>query len=376
MLPNTEEELAGIIKDTAANGSGLRIQGGGTRSGLGNPVQSNSVLKTWNLSGVSLYEPGALTIVAQAGTLVSDIEAMLDAEGQMLAFEPLDHSALYGPTDGKPTIGGVVATNASGPRRIQAGACRDSLIGVRFVDGAGNIIKNGGRVMKNVTGYDLVKLMSGSYGTLGVLSEVSFKVLPKPEKSVTLVISGLDPYEAQEVLSDALRTPFDVTGAAYMGQNVELPYQLQAFIRLEGFENSIKYRARELKSIFESRYSGRVHFEDDCPVWSDIANFKIVPKTGDIWQISVKPTDGPDIMEILQPYSGCQYMDWAGGLVTVNVSSGFDIREKLTDYNAQALCLRGSGDTFHPEPTPIAKISAGLRAKFDPNGVLNPGIMG
>ena len=184
MTPETEAELAAII--TGAEGP-LRIEGGGTRPIGG--ASNGARLSTSAMTGVELYEPGALTLVVRAGTPLDEVEATLAAEGQRLAFEPMDHRGLLG-TSGTPTIGGVVAANVSGPRRIQAGACRDFLLGVRFVDGQGRIIRNGGRVMKNVTGYDLVRLMAGSYGTLGVLTEVALKVLPAPRATGTCFARG------------------------------------------------------------------------------------------------------------------------------------------------------------------------------------------
>jgi glycolate oxidase FAD binding subunit len=214
MTPKSENALAEAVKAAAAKKTPLHIKGGGTRAGLGAGV-TGEVLNTTGLKGVSLYEPGALTIVAAAGTPLETVEKTLAKENQRLAFEPMDHRALYG-TNGKPTIGGVVAANVSGPRRIQAGACRDALIGVRFVDGEGTVIKNGGRVMKNVTGYDLVKLMAGSHGTLGVLTEVAFKVLPMPETSALVSVAGLGACRAVEAMSAALTSPFDVTGAAHL----------------------------------------------------------------------------------------------------------------------------------------------------------------
>jgi glycolate oxidase FAD binding subunit len=182
MTPNSEAELAQIVADAKAP---LAIHGGGTRG----VAVDGDALSTANLSGIELYEPGALTIVVKAGTPVAEVDAALAIEGQRLAFEPMDHRGLLGAT-GTPTMGGLIAANISGPRRIQAGAARDFALGVRFVDGRGEIIKNGGRVMKNVTGYDLVKLMSGSHGTLGVLTEVSLKVLPMPETEATLLLHG------------------------------------------------------------------------------------------------------------------------------------------------------------------------------------------
>ena len=223
----------------------LRIRGGGTRP-IGNRVEAADVIETQVLMASFIYEPGALTIVASSGTTLEKINKTLSAEGQHLPFEPADYSGLFG-IKGKSTIGGVVAAAVSGPRRIQAGACRDSLIGVRFVNGEGTVLKNGGRVMKNVTGYDLVKLMAGSYGTLGVLTEVAFKVLPKPEMTGVVRISGLEDASAISVLAKAMSSPFDVSGAAHL-QNGGDGKPLTA-IRVEGFTESIKYRTGELKKL-------------------------------------------------------------------------------------------------------------------------------
>ena len=201
---------AGVAEAVRAAGA-LFIRGGGTRGfgGLG------AVLEVGGLSGIALYEPGAMTLVAQAGTPLAVVEAVLAAEGQRLAFEPLDLRGLLG-SGGEPTVGGMVASNASGPRRIQAGACRDALLGVRFVDGTGAVIKNGGRVMKNVTGYDLVKLLAGSFGTLGVLTEVALKVLPVPEACGSVILHGLSDGQAVAAMALAMGSPFDVTGAAHL----------------------------------------------------------------------------------------------------------------------------------------------------------------
>lgn len=361
MNPSNETELAEAI--ASAKGP-LRIVGGDTRQ-IGHPV-AGDVLNTSGLSGITLYEPGALTLVAQAGTPLAEIEAALAAEGQRLPFEPSDMRAIYGVT-GQSTIGGVVATNASGPRRIQAGACRDSLIGVRFVDGQGNLLKNGGRVMKNVTGYDLVKLMAGSHGTLGVLTEVSFKVLPAPEASATVMIEGLSDADAVAAMSSALGSPFDVNGAAHIaGQTV---------IRVEGLEGSVKYRAAELVK----KLGGAVK-DFDWTTVRDLTDF--AGREGDIWRFSVKPSDGPKLGAALCNIGAFEVLyDWGGGLLWALAPEGSNLRAAMGDIDGNATLTRASVASaelpvFQPEAKAIEFLNAGLRAKFDPCNILNTGRMG
>ncbi len=375
MIPSSEVELAEMV---AGAGGPLRIIGGGTRR-VGAPV-AGQVLSTAGLSGIELYEPGALTIVVRAGTPLAEVEAALAAENQRLPFEPMDHRALLG-AEGVPTIGGVVAANISGPRRIQVGACRDSLIGVRFVDGRGVAIKNGGRVMKNVTGYDLVKLMAGSHGTLGVLSEVSFKVLPATGETAVLSIDGLDDVRAVAALSRALGSPFEVSGAAHTPKGVG--GHPVTMIRIEGFAASVAYRAEQLRQLLAD--FGEVAVETDpektatCWRWvRDVEGFS--GKSGDVWRISVKPSDGPRAGAAI----GARELlyDWGGGLIWALVDEGRDIRPALAGIGGHATLVRASDATrgaiaaFPPEPAPLAALSAGLRAQFDPRGILNPGLMG
>ena len=211
LRPGSEAELAGLVR--AARGP-LAVGGGFTRG----MVAEGEPLTVAGLSGIELHEPGALTLVAKAGTPVAEVERALGEAGQRLAFEPMDLRALLG-TTGEPTLGGVIATNASGPRRVQGGAARDFLLGRRFVDGTGMAVSNGGRVMKNVTGLDLARLLAGSHGTLGVITEVALKVLPAPEATLTLTLAGLDVARAVQALSAALSSPFEVTGAAHDAEN-------------------------------------------------------------------------------------------------------------------------------------------------------------
>ncbi|WP_187428026.1 hypothetical protein ROLI_001410 [Roseobacter fucihabitans] len=372
MTPETEEAVAEAIKTAQ---SPLAIQGGGTR---GFKIEGET-LSLARLSGISLYEPGALTIVAQAGTPLRDINAALSKENQRLAFEPMDHRTLLG-TTGEPTIGGVIAGNISGPRRIQGGGARDYALGVRFVDGAGAIVKNGGRVMKNVTGYDLVKLMSGAFGTLGVLTEVSLKVLPIPETQATLILHGLDDAQAVQAMSAAMGSPFEVSGAAHSAKIMESgPATL---LRVEGFETSVEYRIGRLRDLLapicsEASVADAALTEDLWCNVRDVAQWRDLPD--DIWRISCKPSDAPALMG--RSGATAWYFDWAGGLIWVRMPQGGDLRETLGAFEGHATLVRSAPETrarvpvFHPEAAGIAKITAGLRARFDPRGILNAGLM-
>ncbi|MGD9865447.1 MAG: glycolate oxidase subunit GlcE [Pseudodonghicola sp.] len=365
MKPVTEDELGETVRQAKAP---LAIRGGGTRlTGL-----AGEALSVAGLRGITLYEPGALTMVAQAGTPLAEIEAALAAENQRLAFEPMDHRGLLG-TQGAPTIGGVFATNTSGPRRVQAGAARDFLLGVRYIDGMGQAIKNGGRVMKNVTGYDLVKLMAGSWGTLGVLSEVSFKVLPRPETEATLRFAVDGAGAAVRLLSAALGSPFEVSGAAYD------PAQGAALVRIEGFGDSVTYRAGRLTALLGA--AELVEAAASSALWAalrDVAPFQ--GQGGDVWRLSCKPSQAPEVAARLG--AEALLFDWGGGLIWARVAEGTDLRARAGSYDGHATLIRATPETrarlamFQPQPAPLAALAAGLRAKFDPKGIFNPGLMG
>lgn len=351
MRPETELELCEIIRGAAGP---VAVRGGGTR---GRAV-AGAVLDTGGLRGIRLYEPGALTLVAAAGTPVAEVAAVLAAEGQRLAFEVPDLRALLG-RDGASTLGGVVAENAAGPRRVQVGACRDFCLGVQFVDGRGDLIRNGGRVMKNVTGYDLVKLLAGSRGQLGVLTEVALKVLPCPETEVTLCLAGLDDAQAVAALSAALGSPYDVTGAAHLpGQGT--------FIRIEGFEGSVRYRAGQLAALLRG-FGPVAEVASPWAAIRDVAALAVVP--GDLWRLSVRPSDAPGLVARLGAVA-VQY-DWGGGLVWARLAPGQDLRARLGAFAGHATCLSG-GDSLPepaPESAPVAALTARLRAAFDPRGI-------
>ena len=374
MRIETEQDLAEAIRATSHP---LRIQGGGTRD-IGQAIDAMP-LSVAGLTGVTLYEPGALTLVARAGTPLAEIEALLAAEGQRLPFEPMDHRGVLG-TSGTPTLGGVVAANVSGPRRIQVGAARDFALGVRFVDGTGEILKNGGRVMKNVTGYDLVKLMAGSWGTLGVLSEISLKLGAIPETEATLVAHGLDASQAVAALSAALGSPFDVSGAGHLDGRAGADSQTR--LRIEGLAGSVAYRCARLR---EQTCAGwdLVEGAESAALWQelrDVAPFHGRP--GHVWRYCVKPSDAPRLTDWIareRPGAECLY-DWGGGLVWALVPPGGELRPE--DIPGHATLVRADEETrfevavFEPLPAEIARLHLGLLQKFDPRGVLNPQLMG
>ena len=358
MRPETEAEVGEAVRGARR----VEIRGGGTRR-IG--AAAGEVLETGGLRGITLYEPGALTLVVRAGMPLAEVEAALAEEGQRLAFEVPDLRGLLG-RDGVSTIGGVVAANASGPRRVQVGACRDALLGVRFVDGSGAIVKNGGRVMKNVTGYDLAKLMAGSHGTLGVITEVSFKVQAIPEAEATLIGEGMDAGKAVAALTQAMGSPYDPSGAGYMGG--------AAMIRLEGMAGSVAYRASALRGQLGGEWR-LIEAAESAALWADLRDLRgFAGRPGAVWRISVKPSDGPRVVAAL---GGEAMLDWGGGLVWALLPDRQDARAALAGIDGHATLIRGGGfATFAPEPPQIASITCAMRSKFDPRGVFNQGIMG
>lgn len=395
LLPTSEEDLSGIVR---ASKRPLAIQGGKTRG----VVIDGDALGMAGLSGITTYEPGALTLVAKAGTPMAEIEAALKAEGQMLAFEPTDPRVALN-TAGASTIGGVVATNDSGSRRVLSGACRDFLLGVRFVDGKGDVISNGGRVMKNVTGYDLSRLMCGAHGTLGILSEVSLKVLPKPESQRTLTLPSLGLTEAVQAMSKALATPYEVSGAFF-----DFAKSGDVHLRVEGLESSVNYRIEKL-SLELAEFSGRAEILDRAEsksLWAGIKDAAFLQDVPFVIRASVNPTAVVDMMKRKVLNLDCHF-DWGGGRLWISAgreqlqeaAESFDderkgdpveaalmaldlIRGELGFDNGHATLIKADpavwaqAKRFQSEPASLSFMAAELRRMFDPHGILNPGLMG
>ncbi|MCO5092469.1 FAD-binding protein [Bosea sp. (in: a-proteobacteria)] len=386
--PTTEAQACAVVKSVVDSATPLALCGGGTRAGLGRPVQAASTLSSAGLTGITLYEPAEMVIAARAGTPLALVQETLAAHGQILPFEPMDHRALYG-SEGEPTIGAVAACNISGPRRINAGAARDSLIGVRLVNGRGEMIKSGGRVMKNVTGLDLVKLMSGSHGTLGFLTEVTFRVLPRPERIVTLQWRGLSSDEGVALLSKALGSPFEPMAAAHLPAGLAGEAAL-TLLRLENFADPIAYRAGELAALLGA-YGVPDRLEGAGPdaLWRDIRDAAFFADTGEaVWRLSLAPTNGPKATAAIARAlpAARSFHDWGGGLVWLAVPADGDagaaaIRAALRPLGGHATlvrapdAVRAAADVFQPLSGPLMRLTAGIKTSFDPAGIFEPGRM-
>ncbi|SDR63157.1 glycolate oxidase FAD binding subunit [Rhizobiales bacterium GAS113] len=386
--PASEAEAQAIIADAGARHAPLSIEGGGTKRGIGRPTQTQDVLSSLALSGITLHEPAELVIAARAGTPLAEVERALAAKGQRLPFEPLDYRKLLG-TNGEPTIGGMAAANLSGPRRIQAGACRDSFLGVRFVNGRGESVKSGGRVMKNVTGLDLTRLMAGAFGTLGFLTEVTFKVLPLPQTQATLVLSGLSDVRGVEALSAGLGSPFEVTGAAHLPAGIG-EERARTLLRLESSTVAVAYRSERLTALLQPFGLAEILSpEASEALWLDVrdAVFLAEPREAAIWRLSAAPSCGPGLAEAIgrKLEARCFY-DWGGGLVWLACPALGDAGASIVHAASRAAgghatlirapdAVRAAVDVFQPPTAALLKLTRDIKASFDPAGLLEPGRM-
>lgn len=386
--PSSAAELAAVVADARRAGTPLAVTGGGTRSGLGRPVQAAATVSSAKLSGITLYEPAELVIAAQAGTPLRVVTEALAAKGQRLPFEPMDHRRLYG-SSGEPTVGGVAAANVSGPARINLGAARDSMIGLKFVNGLAEDVKSGGRVMKNVTGLDLVKLMAGAHGTLGLLTEVTFKVLPVNERVATLAFPGLDDARAVEALSTALGSPFEPTGAAHLPAGCGAP-EARTLVRIEGFSESIDYRLGELRRLLK-RFGtpDTIDGEAGTALWQGVRDAIPLaePRTDALWRISTAPSRGPSVAaSVAAKREARWFFDWGGGLVWIATSAAGDagaeaIRTAVRAAGGHATlvrapdAVRAAVPVFEPLAEPLMRVTAGIKAAHDPSAIFNPGRM-
>ena len=398
------KDVEQAVRDAIAAEQPLEIVGHGTKRAIGQPMATNALLDLSALNAVTLYEPNELVLTVQAGAPMADVLSLIDSKNQQFAFDPMDTSLLLGTPRGAGTIGGAVSAGLAGPRRIKVGGARDHLLGFHGVSGFGDSFKAGGRVVKNVTGYDLCKLLAGSWGTLTVMTEMTLKVMPKAESERTLVLQGLDDVAAGRAMTAALGSSFDVSAASHLPGSkyrgavdafarIGSPETSATLIRLEGIGASVLDRAKSLSDKLSS--FGQVSMIDDAPsadVWAAIRDVAIFASTGPlgswpVWRIVCPPASGGAFGQALARDTGGEVTyDWSGGLIWAALPSAPDahasmLRERLKGIDGHATLIRatdqvrGIVDVFHPQRAGVAALGQRVKASFDPKNILNRGRM-
>jgi len=397
------KDVEQVVRAAIASDQPLEIIGHGSRRLIGQPMATNALLDLSALNAVTAYEPSELIITVQAGVPLADVLSLIDSKNQQFAFEPIDAAPLLG-TPGGGTIGGMIGAGLAGPRRIKAGGVRDHLLGAHAVSGFGDSFKTGGRVVKNVTGYDLCKLLAGSWGTLAVMTEVTLKVMPRPESERTLVLRGLDDITANKAMTAALGSPFDVSGAAHVPNSafrvavdalgdLGSPQQAVTLLRLEGITASATHRAAALGKALTPFGTAQI-IEDaaSMAVWSSVRDIKPFAADGalgawPVWRIVCPPASGGALGQALSRDTGGDVIyDWGGGLIWAALPPKPDaqaalVRARVNAVGGHATLLRASElvrrdvDVFHPQQGGLAALSERVRHSFDPKSILNRGRM-
>ena len=398
MKPRDARDVEAAVQWALAEGKPLELVGQGSKRAIGRPAQTDLTLDLSGLAGVTLYEPEELVLSAKAGTPVAEVEALVASKGQQLAFEPMDYGPILGGMTARGTIGGALAANLSGPRRIKAGAARDHFLGFSAVSGRGETFKSGGRVVKNVTGYDLCKLIAGSWGTLAAMTEVTIKVLPAPETEATILIRGLEPASAVEAMTGAMGSSCDVSGAAHLpaAAAASIPEIAGAggavtALRLEGFSPSVAHRERMLEALMTP--FGDVAIAGEAvsrALWHavrDVTPFAASRDQRPLWRISTAPSRGAELGAMIEREAAAQMLyDWAGGLIWLALDASDDAGAALVRHAVAATgghatlirapaAVRAAVEVFTPQDAAVAALTKRVKESFDPKGVLNPGRM-
>lgn len=395
------KDVEDAVRAAIAGEQPLEIIGHGSKRPLGQVMATNAVLDLSALSAVSAYEPQELIITVEAGAPLSDVMSLLDSKNQQFAFEPVSLASVLG-TPERGTIGGMIGAGFAGPRRIKAGGVRDHLLGAHAVSGFGESFKAGGKVVKNVTGYDLCKLLAGSWGTLAVMTEVTLKVMPRPEAESTLLLRGLDHTAANRAMTAALGSPFDVSAAAHVPASAQRgevsaldklgsPRDALTLMRLEGIAASVRHRAASLSEALK-RF-GRIELVEEAASrdgWGavrEVLPFAATGPLGDwpVWRIVCPPASGGVLGEALARETGGEVIyDWGGGLIWAAVPPTADghaalVRQRAGALGGHAMLVRGAVelrrgiDVFHPQPSGLRDLSERVRNSFDPRRILNRG---
>jgi len=390
--PESTQELVDTVRSHAEARRPIAIEGSGSKSGLGRPVDAETLLSVRGLSGITSYQPDELVLTAWSGTPMREIWDALAEKRQHLAFEPSFSGGFYNDTNDTGTIGGVLASNLSGPRRPSAGAARDHFLGFRAVNGLGEEFKAGGKVVKNVTGYDLPKLLAGSMGTLAVMSEVTVKVLPAPEKQRTVIVPVSDPAVGHRCLIKQLQESFEIDGAALLPapvaarSSVDLvraPGGAIAAMRLTGSPVSVADRCAALRGAV-GMPSEELHTERSQILWKEVGEvMTLLPLPEDvIWRLSIPPAAGAWVSKLAREDGWL--MDWGGGRLWIarrgaTPTAAAIMRKEVAALGGHATLVRGPDDLrreidVFPMEAPLALLKR-TKAAFDPHGILNPGRM-
>ena len=395
------KDVEQVVRSAISSEQPLEVIGHGSKRMVGQPIKTNALLDLSALNAVTSYEPNELIVTVQAGAPLSDVLSLIDSKNQQFAFEPMNTAALLGTPD-IGTIGGMIGAGLAGPRRIKAGGARDHLLGAHAVSGFGDSFKAGGKVVKNVTGYDLCKLLAGSWGTLAVMTEVTLKVMPRPESERTLLLRGLDDVAANRAMTAALGSPFDVSGAAHVPNSAlraagdglaGLGAQAATLLRLEGIAASVAHRAASLGKLLA--VFGAVETIDDAvsaSIWAsvrDVRPFAAIGPLGawPVWRIVCPPASGGALgQQIARDSGGDVIYDWGGGLIWLALPPKPDaqaalVRSRVNAAGGHATLLRAPEearrevDVFHPQPAGLAALGERVRHSFDPKHILNRGRM-
>lgn len=395
--PTTSDEVLTSMTWAVVEETPIEILGHGSKRGIGRPLQTEHTLDLSKLTGVTLYEPAELVLSAKAGTPLAEIEKLLAENGQQLAFEPMDYGPLLGGEPGKGTIGGVLAANLSGPRRLKAGAARDHILGINVVSGRGEAFKSGGRVVKNVTGYDMSKLMANSWGTLAVFTDVTFKVLPAAETEVTLAVRGLLDDVAASAMALALGSSAEVSSAAHLPERIAvrvadgaLGSEAATLLRVEGFGPSVAYRIAALKTLLgKAGPLEEIAGEASRLIWRDVRDIRPFADGTEkpVWRVSMAPFHAHQMVLTLRMQAAVSaFYDWQGGLVWLRMEEGDPeaalLRGLLRKHGGGHATLvraapahRAALPVFEPQAPALAALSQRLKQEFDPRNLLNPGRM-
>ncbi|WP_296616979.1 glycolate oxidase subunit GlcE [Sphingomonas sp.] len=370
--PDSADALAAIIADAASDGTRLRLRGGGSKDAIGAPTPDARIVDMRGFSGVVDYDPPELVLTVKAGTPLAEIQALVADKGQMLAFDPFDHGAMLGGADGEATIGGIVAAGVAGPTRVSRGAARDHLLGFVGVSGRGERFVSGAKVVKNVTGYDLSKLVTGSWGRLVAITEVTLKVLPAPRLQVTLGVAGLDPAAAISVMARAMGSAAEVSAAAHLQDWNGAPLTA---IRLDGFPSSVEARAAIVTTLIDG--VAPVADAEAARLWPAITTAAPLPTDVPLWRIVAPAARMPDV---IAGVGGRWLLDWAGGLLWLaSADDPQAIRTAAAQMGGHAMLVRADAETravvpaLHPQPKALATLEERVRRAFDPAGVFETG---